>query len=254
MSPLTSVLVPEISDADELLSTTEDGKSSRSSSSEDSSEDEEVDHAIQDNLNDTPEAEIRLMTPPTTVPQKRRRGPKPKSLLFPLFFHIYAQYSDVITDVRSTTEPPALAAKMLTYILTLIPASETSKPASKRAVKSATLQLKSDEPWSTLEAQLLVKISALLKPKILNYEDYQVYFYIPRSVPKPGMILSNEDDYSILIQRATSLKKDPMINIDITEHGIDKAGKENAGPEADEGQPKKKRKQVRMRFCHLFMS
>ena len=97
-----------------------------------------------------------------------------------------------------------------------------------------------------LEVQLLVKVSALLKPKILNYEDYQVYFYIPRSIPKPGMILANEDDYNILLQCMTNLKKaDPTINIDITEQAIDKVGgKENVGLEADEGQPKKKRKQV----------
>jgi hypothetical protein len=60
---------------------------------------------------------------------------------------------------------------MLTYILTITPESEATKPTSKRTLKSATLQLKSDEPWSTLEAQLLVKISTLLKPKRLNYED-----------------------------------------------------------------------------------
>lgn len=140
---------------------------------------------------------------------------------------------------------------MLTYILTITPESEANKPASKRTLRSATLQLKSDEPWSTLEAQLLVKISALLKPKRLNYEDYQVYFYIPQSIPKPGMILSNEEDYTILLQRAMTLKRpDPTINIDITEQGADKAEKENAGPEADEGQPKKKKKkQVRTQLC-----
>ena len=85
-------------------------------------------------------------------------------------------------------EPESMATKMLTYILTIMPGSEVTKPASKRTLKSATLQLKSDELWSTLEAQLLVKISALLKPKRLNYEDYQVYFYIPRFIPKPGSI------------------------------------------------------------------
>jgi hypothetical protein len=61
------------------------------------------------------------------------------------------------------------------------------------------------------------------------------------------MVLSNEDDYAILLQRAMTLKRpDPTINIDITEQGADKAEKENAGPEADEGQPppRKKKKQV----------
>lgn len=84
----------------------------------------------------------------------------------------------------------------------------------------------------------------------------QVYFHIPRSIPKPGMILANEDNYNILLQRMTNLKKaDPTINIDITEQAIDKVGgKENAGLEANEGQPKKKRKQVRAQsYYHQFL-
>ena len=91
-------------------------------------------------------------------------------------------------------------------ILTVTLESEVNKPASKHTLKSTTLQLKSDEPWDTLEAQLLVKISALLKPKRLNYEDYQVYFNIPYFIPKPGMILSDKDDYTILLQHAMTLK------------------------------------------------
>jgi hypothetical protein len=124
------------------------------------------------------------------------------------------------------------------------PGSEASKPTSRWVVKSAMLQLKSDEPWSTLQAQLLMKISALLKPRVLDYKQYQVYFYIPCSILKPGMILSNEDDYSILLQCVIALKKpDPNINIDIMEQEVNHVEKENEEFE-EEKQPKKKKKQV----------
>jgi hypothetical protein len=105
-----------------------------------------------------------------------------------------------------------------------------------------------------MQAQLLVKISLLLKPKMLNYEDYQVYFYIPRFIPKPGIILSNEDDYTILLQRAMALKKaDPTINIDITEKGSGDTEKENTGPKVDDGQLKKKRKHVCMQLSDQLL-
>lgn len=239
------------SDGDELEYTDDESSSSEDGNHANTPEPAEV----------QPESLTVLTPPPATIPQKRKRGPKPKSLLhfqaticaFPslilsLLCHIGAQL----------VEPEPTPTKTLTYILTITPESEVTKPSSKRTLKSATLQLKSDEPWSTLEAQLLAKISALLKPKRLNYEDYQVYFYIPRSIPKPGMILSNEDDYAILLQRATTLKRpDPTINIDITEQGADKAEKENAGPEADDGgQPKKKKKQVctQLELCYWFLA
>jgi hypothetical protein len=70
------------------------------------------------------------------------------------------------------------------------------------------------------------------------------------------MVLSNEDDYAILLQHAMTLKRpDPTINIDIMEQGADKAEKENASPEADEGQPppRKKKKQVRTQLYYCCL-
>ena len=140
---------------------------------------------------------------------------------------------NVMTGVESTEPVPVV--KMLMYILAMTPTSEASKPALRHVVKCAMLQLKSDEPWSTLQAQLLVKISALLKPRMLDYKQYQVYFYIPHSIPKPGMILSNEGDYDILLQHVLALKKlDPTINIDITEQARNEDEKENDEPEVEE--------------------
>jgi hypothetical protein len=74
----------EIIDSDELEYTDNE------SSSEPSENELENDPGnIHENLN-TPEPEVQILTPPAKVPQKRRRGPKSKSLLH--FQAIYALF------------------------------------------------------------------------------------------------------------------------------------------------------------------
>lgn len=135
----------------------------------------------------------------------------------------------------------------------MISAVEATKPQAKRIVKTATLQLKTDEPWSTIEAQLLVKICDALKPKLLDYQNYDATFYIPRVLPKPGMALANETDYLFLLERALKMKgSDLTINIIIMEHASQSQGaeKENTAAEGDESQ-KKKKKEVSIKFLGL---
>lgn len=118
---------------------------------------------------------------------------------------------------------------------------------------TASFQLTTAEPWSTMEAQILVKISKTLSPKILDFKNYDAMFHILRVLPKPGMSLANETDYGFLIQRARNLTtRDPTINLTINEipaAANDTADKENTGSSKVEGQGKKK-KQVR-RFQHF---
>ncbi|KAL5528228.1 hypothetical protein ACEPAF_7364 [Sanghuangporus sanghuang] len=52
------------------------------------------------------------------------------------------------------------------------------KKAKDRAFKSTRFMLTSDEPFDTFKAQVLVKISDLLKPAILHYEDYEITYMI----------------------------------------------------------------------------
>lgn len=125
----------------------------------------------------------------------------------------------------------------------MISAIEAHKPQAKRIVKTASLQLKTDEPWSTIEAQLLVKICDALKPKLLDFKHYDATFYIPRVLPKPGMALANETDYLFLLERAFKMKgNDLTMNIIITERASENlsAEKENTEMEGDESRKKKK--------------
>lgn len=146
--------------------------------------------------------------------------------------------------------------KVITYVVSIISASEAKKPATKREIKHATCQVRSDLPWSTLQAQLLVKISDALKPKTIDFAHYEALFHIPRLLTKPGMVLAGEADYQILLQHVASIKKlDPIVYIDIIERAACNDEKENVEPEnnnsEEEERPKKKKKKV---VCCRFLS
>ncbi|KAF9459546.1 hypothetical protein BDZ94DRAFT_1324692 [Collybia nuda] len=203
-------------DPEDLSSSSNDNSDSSSDSGVDREGDEEEDGPeIQD------EDPVTL-TPPPTVPQKQKRGQKPKS---------------------ASLQPEAL--KTITYILSIIPASQSNKPASKRVAMTASVQLTTDEPWSTMEAQILVKISKTLNPKTLDFKNYDAMFHILRVLPKPGMSLANETDYGFMIQRACNLTtRNPTINITINEipaAANNATDKENTGSSKVKGQGKKKK-------------
>jgi hypothetical protein len=72
------------------------------------------------------------------------------------------------------------------------------------------------------------------------------------------MVLADNADYQILLQRVASVKKlDPIVYIDITERAVRDEEKENIEPgdnsedEVGEEQPKKKKKLVCCRFSHF---
>lgn len=69
-----------------------------------------------------------------------------------------------------------------------------------------------------MKAQLLAEISKALSPQFLDFDDYNVMFFIPRVLPKPGMALSTEDNYQALLLRAANLtSKTPTVNLTILE-------------------------------------
>jgi hypothetical protein len=69
-------------------------------------------------------------------------------------------------------------------------------------------------------AQFLVKISDVFSPQKLDFTDYDTRFYIPRSLPKPGIELATPDNYASLVTRAHNLLSDtPTVNITIRRKG-----------------------------------
>lgn len=110
---------------------------------------------------------------------------------------------------------PAPTVK-LTYLLSILSTEEATKPVLKRLPISALLELRDEEPWDRIKAQLLVKIDEALAPRTLNFNDYLTIFFILYVLPKPGMALSTDENYAALLKHAKNLaSKTPTINVTI---------------------------------------
>ena len=129
------------------------------------------------------------------VPQKRAKQPK-------------ARRAPVPAPIADPTSP------MINYSISILSFSEIKKSVSQRLPKSSSLQLRTNEPWDTMKAQFLVKISdALGQDASLDLTKYNIIVSIPRFIAaKPGQPLNSEADYTVLVNRISLGKlKDPII-------------------------------------------
>ena len=147
-------------------------------------------------------------------------------------------------------------AKTLTYIITMLSAMEAKKPVSKRVTKNQSFQLSTNESWDTMKAQILAQISDTLKPSFLDFANYSVNYYIPRVLPKPGLSLAIEHDYTLMIRRARSMTaKDPILNIVVEEIDVaDDGNKENERESEVVEKSKDKKKKVSEFHILLYMT
>ncbi|KAF8840844.1 hypothetical protein BDN67DRAFT_902673, partial [Paxillus ammoniavirescens] len=115
--------------------------------------------------------------------------------------------------------------KEVAFIASITSAAEMKKSQARRTSKNIEFAFSLDEPFDTLKAQILAKVSSVLNPKTIDFNNYDVSFYIPRILPKPGLSLTNETDFGVLLKRMQKLTgKDPTINLGVVE-------KEGAVPE-----------------------
>ncbi|KAH0825694.1 hypothetical protein J3R83DRAFT_10846, partial [Lanmaoa asiatica] len=70
-------------------------------------------------------------------------------------------------------------------VATITSAAEMKKPHARRTAKGAEFSFSLKEPWDTLLAQILSKISAALNPEVIAFDDYEITYFIPRVLPKP---------------------------------------------------------------------
>ena len=104
-----------------------------------------------------------------------------------------------------------------------------------------------------MKAQILVLLSATLNPPVLDFENYELMFHIPRVLPKPGLSLASEADYLIMTGCGCNMTaKDPTINIFVVEKLINRE-KENDKEEVDQEKSKDKGKKVRVAYQLLHI-
>jgi hypothetical protein len=134
-----------------------------------------------------------------------------------------------IAPAPTATVTPANSTPKIMYILTLLSHVEAKKSAANRCPKSLSLSLSRDEPWDTVMAQLMAKMSQAFGVDVVELGNFKVMFYINRLYPKPGALLQSEDDYKLLLHYygKASPGKEPAVNVSITEN-IPVSEKENA--------------------------
>jgi hypothetical protein len=150
----------------------------------------------------------------------------------------------ICPDISLAEQPDNI--KKVTYTLSILSASEIKKSALKHVPKTQSLHLSTDEPWDTMKAQILTKITAAINPLPIDFLNFDITFYTPRVLLKPGLSLATNDDYAEMIQRAHNLtSKDPMVNLLVSEKG-NKADKE--AEEVEKAEKVKGKKNVHVAF------
>jgi hypothetical protein len=146
--------------------------------------------------------------------------------------HISDNKTDSVSDRAPTPPPPKpvkrrkVASKVvpedpaitITYAIALFTTAEWKKAIAKRTPKNLSLQLKSTEPFDTVQAQILAKIDSAIDLPRNKITDYDVLYMISRIVQKPGVPLTSEADYAVLVEKARASGKNKtsaIVNLSI---------------------------------------
>ncbi|KIM64522.1 hypothetical protein SCLCIDRAFT_115078, partial [Scleroderma citrinum Foug A] len=94
----------------------------------------------------------------------------------------------------------------VTFYLAIFSEVEMKKPKKQRKPSNTFLQMMSDHKWDTAKAQLLEKISQVLRPKLINFDDYIFSWSVP-CYQSSQMQLHTDNDYKFLITHALKPKE-----------------------------------------------
>jgi hypothetical protein len=170
-----------------------------------------------------PQAVVRqpvAIVPPPVIPQKRAKSGR--------------------TSTPRTSIPTPTVSQVVNYAVSVLTSAEMKKGVSKRVPKCSSFQLRTDEPWDTVKAQLLVKVSnAIGDGVLLDVSKFNFMVSISRVISKPGVPLISDNDYDLFLTKIKlgKLKEPILANVSITQlDGVD--DKENE-PAANDKTKKK---------------
>jgi hypothetical protein len=104
------------------------------------------------------------------------------------------------TLVSYATTVAALPRK-ITYSVSVFSLEQMGMKRSSRGPPANDIIILDDnEPWDTLQAQILKKISVAVNPSTLNFADYRITFTVPRQVTTPLPL--NSLKYPYLVENA----------------------------------------------------
>ncbi|KAI5985291.1 hypothetical protein EDD15DRAFT_2374357 [Pisolithus albus] len=95
---------------------------------------------------------------------------------------------------KEAIQPAEKPTKTVTFVVNVTASTELKKPIAK--------------------PRMLSRIDQILSPKKIGIEDYDVTFYIPRILPKPGLPLVSEEHYKTLSTQIDKIaSQTPTVNI-----------------------------------------
>ncbi|KIM54138.1 hypothetical protein SCLCIDRAFT_31321 [Scleroderma citrinum Foug A] len=110
-------------------------------------------------------------------------------------------------QVEAVKEPePLLKTVSVMFYLAIFSEVEMKKPEKQCKPSNTFLQMKSDCKWDTTKVQLLEKISQVLHPKLINFNNYIFSWSVP-CYQSSQMQLHTDDDYRFLITHALKPKE-----------------------------------------------
>ena len=120
---------------------------------------------------------------------------------------------------RAHTPNPSVSF-IVNYAVSVFTSAEMKKAVSKRVAKCSSFQLHTDKPWDTLKAQLLMKVSnAIGDDATLDFSKFNFMVYILCVISKPGLPLTSDNDYDLLLTKikARKLKEPILANATVTQ-------------------------------------
>ena len=153
-----------------------------------------------DSTSSSRDSDIVVQDPqPVVVPQKR------------------AKFSSARAPRTPILAIPATPTVTINYAVSFFSSAEMKKASSKRVPKNSSFELRTEEPWDTLKAQLLVKVSdALGDAANLDFSKYDFMVNILRVISKPGLPLASETDYDFLLNKIKAGKAKDLIFANVT--------------------------------------
>ncbi|KAJ7284778.1 hypothetical protein C8J57DRAFT_1497665 [Mycena rebaudengoi] len=131
----------------------------------------------------------------------------------------------------------------ITYTISVYSPAQMKKAKSSRGAPITDIvTLDNDEPWDTLKAQILAKISAALNLNPLIYDNYDVVFTVRTHVPEP-IRLDTAAKYKHLVSNALRIKSSAAGKIAV-EPKLTRATAIAVDDNDDEDEPKWKRRKT----------
>jgi len=134
----------------------------------------------------------------------------------------------------SASDKDTVFSIKVNYVTTVFSAADMKKACNKRTPKQASFELSTDEPWDTLKAQFLVRITNALNPTTIDLGNYNLIALVTRIVPKPGSPLNTEGEYAIFLKKLADGKAKDGVSAHVTITELDNGDNKENAPEKDD--------------------